>query len=139
MKIAFALISGSLFGFGLALSGMTDPAKVIGFLDVTGSWDPSLAFVMGCALLVSLPAFQLARRRRDARPWFSPEFAWPTIKTIDWRLLAGAALFGIGWGITGLCPGPALASLISGAPLIIGFVLAMLVGMWLHDRLLAKY
>lgn len=138
MKIVFALISGTLFGFGLALSGMTDPAKVIGFLDVTGAWDPSLAFVMGCALLVSLPAFQLARRRRDARPWFSDRFAWPTIKTIDRRLLAGAALFGFGWGITGLCPGPALASLISGAPLIIGFVLAMFTGMWLHDRLLAK-
>lgn len=138
MKIVFALISGTLFGFGLALSGMTDPAKIIGFLDVSGAWDPSLAFVMGCALLVSLPAFQLARRRRDARPWFADRFAWPTLKTIDRRLLAGAALFGIGWGITGLCPGPALAGLISGMPLIIGFVLAMLTGMWLHDRLLAK-
>ena len=89
MKIVFALISGTLFGFGLALSGMTDPAKVIGFLDVTGAWDPSLAFVMGCALLVSLPAFQLARRRRDARPWFSDRFAWPTIKTIDRRGIEG--------------------------------------------------
>lgn len=139
MKLVFALISGTLFGFGLALSGMTDPAKVVGFLDVTGAWDPSLAFVMGCALLVSLPAFQLARRRHAARPWFAERFTWPSIKAIDRRLLAGAALFGIGWGITGLCPGPALASLISGVPMIIGFVLAMLSGMWLHDRLLMKH
>src|SRR3546814_4387238 len=78
---------------------------------------------------VSLPAFQLARRRHNARPWFADGFVWPSVKSIDWRLLAGAALFGIGWGVTGLCPGPALASLISGTPLIIGFVLAMLTGM----------
>ncbi|HEY9546841.1 MAG TPA: DUF6691 family protein [Solimonas sp.] len=139
MKIVFALISGTLFGFGLALSGMTDPAKVVGFLDITGAWDPSLGFVMGCALLVSLPAFQLARRRHNARPWFADGFVWPSVKSIDWRLLAGAALFGIGWGVTGLCPGPALASLISGTPLIIGFVLAMLTGMWLHDRVLVQH
>src|SRR3546814_7284377 len=79
----------------------------------------------------------LARRRHNARPWFADGFVWPSVKSIDWRLLAGAALFGIGWGVTGLCPGPALASLISGTPLIIDFVLAMLTGMWLHDRVLA--
>src|SRR3546814_1422336 len=88
---------------------------------------------------VGLPAFQLARRRHNARPWFADGFVWPSVKSIDWRLLAGAALFGIGWGVTGLCPGPALASLISGTPLIIGFVLAMLTGMWLHDRVLVQH
>src|SRR3546814_16560022 len=107
--------------------------SVVGFLDITGAWDPSLGFVMGCALLVSLPAFQLARRRHNARPWFADGFVWPSVKSIDWRLLAGAALFGIGWGVPGLCPGPALASLISGTPLILGVVVAMLHGKLLHD------
>lgn len=135
MKIVAALFAGVLFGFGLALGGMTDPAKVVGFLDISGQWDPSLGFVMGAALLVTLPAFALARRG-DAQPLLAASFSWPTRKDIDARLLGGAALFGLGWGITGLCPGPALASLITGLPLLLVFVAAMFAGMWLHDRVL---
>jgi uncharacterized membrane protein YedE/YeeE len=133
MKTFAALFAGTLFGFGLALAGMTDPARIKGFLDIAGDWDPTLAFVMGAALLVTLPAFHLARRAR-AQPLFATRFEWPTRKDIDAPLLAGAALFGIGWGLTGLCPGPALAGLITALPALALFVVAMLAGMWLHDR-----
>lgn len=135
MKALAASIAGVIFGIGLALAGMTDPAKIIGFLDIAGAWDPSLAFVMGAALLVTLPAFHFARRA-GAHPVLASRFAWPSRKDIDGRLLGGAALFGIGWGMTGLCPGPALASLITARPPLLLFALAMLAGMWLHDRLL---
>ena len=136
MKMLAALFSGLLFGFGLTLSGMTNPAKVVNFLDLTGHWDPSLGFVMGGGLLVTLPAFFLARRRRapllDSRFHFSPR------SDIDARLIVGAALFGAGWGLAGLCPGPAIASLWRGAPVILVFVAAMAAGMLLNDRLLQR-
>ena len=133
VQVLVALISGVLFGCGLALGGMTDPAKVIGFLDVAGRWDPSLAFVMGTALCVTLPVFQLIVGKRS-RPVLALKFSLPGKRDLDRPLLVGAALFGIGWGIAGLCPGPAIANLSTGRPEIIGFVLAMIVGMWLRDR-----
>lgn len=130
-----ALGAGLLFGIGLAVSGMFDPAKVLGFLDLaaiaTGGWDPSLAFVMAGGLAVTLPAFQLARRWRQ--PVAAPQFHTPAAKGIDARLVLGALLFGIGWGLVGYCPGPALAALAFGASGTIVFVLAMAAGMLLHS------
>lgn len=127
--IVSALIIGALFGFGLAVSEMIDPARVIGFLDVAGRWDPTLLFVMGGALAVTLPAFPLILRR--ARPLFGDFFALPTNSRLDGSLIAGAMIFGIGWGIAGFCPGPALAALASGSPSVALFVVAMIAGQWL--------
>ena len=111
--ILAALASGLVFGFGLAISGMTQPTRVLGFLDVlgigSGVWDPTLAFVMIGALAVAAPGFVLARSR--ARPLFADIAAWPGKREIDRPLIAGAVLFGIGWGLVGLCPGPAIANL----------------------------
>lgn len=136
MRHVSALLMGLIFGVGLAWSGMTDPMKVLAFLDLAGAWDPTLAFVMGGALLVNLPLFWLTRKR--GRPLFEERFALPTRQDLDPRLIGGSALFGIGWGIGGFCPGPALASLGSGAPVVIGFVGMMLLGMWLADRIPAR-
>jgi len=136
MRPIVALVSGTVFGAGLTLSGMTDPARVRGFLDVMGEWDPTLILVMASALLISLPAYQWARRQR--RPWLDFQYFLPERTRIDRELLTGAALFGIGWGIAGFCPGPAIAALGSGDPQILTFVLAMVVGMALrhfHDWL----
>ncbi|MEK6788842.1 MAG: DUF6691 family protein [Pseudomonadota bacterium] len=132
MNLLSAFVCGLIFGLGLVLSGMTDPMKVQGFLDLAGNWDVTLAFVMGGAILMALPAFALWRRR--AQPVFAPVFHWPQAKHIDLRLLAGASLFGIGWGLSGLCPGPALVSVVQGGQGIVAFVVAMLLGSWLHDR-----
>lgn len=129
-RLLSTLGSGLLFGLGLALSGMMDPRKVLGFLDVAGSWDPSLAFVLGGAVGVS--ALGYAAKARNAKPAFAPRFEVPTNQRPDLRLLAGAALFGIGWGLAGLCPGPALAGLSLGLPQVALFVAAMLVGMAVH-------
>ena len=128
--IALGAVSGALFGVGLAISGMTQPAKVLGFLDVTGPWDASLAFVMGGAVAVYALAYRLIRRRSG--PLFDAEFHVPASKTIDPPLLVGAALFGIGWGLGGFCPGPALVSLGAAAPNAAWFVLAMTAGMLLQ-------
>lgn len=125
-RIIAALFLGVVFGVGLTVSQMVNPAKVIGFLDVTGAWDPSLAFVMGGALLVTTPAFALARRWRA--PVFSTTFALPTRSDIDGRLVGGSVLFGLGWGLAGFCPGPALASLGLGLPATYPFVAAMIAG-----------
>lgn len=138
MKQVAALFCGTLFGVGLAMSGMTDVARVIGFLDITGNWDPTLAFVMGGGLLVSLPFFQLALGKLS-RPLFSDAFRIPTRNDIDWPLIAGAILFGVGWSLVGFCPGPAIASLGYLNPDVLYFVLAMIVGMlaasWLEGLL----
>ncbi len=131
-KSLSALLCGLLFGVGLSLGGMTDPAKVVAFLDLAGRWDPSLAFVMGGALLLTTPAFRWLLRLK--RPMFEERFVLPTKQDLDLNLLAGAALFGIGWGITGLCPGPAIVALATGVPQFFVFVVAMIVGMWLSDR-----
>jgi uncharacterized membrane protein YedE/YeeE len=124
--------TGLLFAVGLALSGMTLPSKVVGFFDFSEgltSWDPSLAFVMGGGMLVYLPVWRLVKGR--ARPLFDERWRLPTRKDIDGRLVLGAALFGIGWGLGGFCPGPALTSLATGATEVVTFVAAMLGGMLL--------
>ena len=122
---------GLLFGVGLLLSGMTDPGKVIGFLDLTGAWDPSLALVMGGAILVGVFAFGVARQRTTS--FLGNPIRLPTSRDIDTRLVAGSLLFGVGWGLAGFCPGPALVSLGAGQPKAVVFVLAMLVGMILFE------
>lgn len=122
---------GLLFGIGLLISGMTDPAKVIGFLDLAGPWDPSLAFVMGGAILVGVFAFTFAKRR--STDFFGGAIRWPTANTIDRRLIVGSLVFGAGWGLAGFCPGPALVSLGAGVPKAIAFVGAMLAGMALFE------
>src|SRR4029453_6865898 len=115
-----AFACGAVFGLGLAISGMTDPAVVLGFLDVAGRWNPALAFVMAGALAVAFAGFRLARGR--AAPLLATRFGWPTSSAIDVRLIAGAALFGLGWGLAGYCPGPAVASLVALAPGTLIFV-----------------
>ncbi|WP_028006930.1 DUF6691 family protein [Solimonas flava] len=129
MKLA-ALLSGLLFGVGLLISGMADPHKVLAFLDVTGAWDPSLAFVMGAALLTAMPAFVYARRRGRTLLGDAP-IELPARAPITPQLVGGAALFGLGWGLSGLCPGPALISASGGSLGAIVFVAAMGAGMWL--------
>jgi uncharacterized membrane protein YedE/YeeE len=118
---------GLLFGLGLLLSGMTDPGKVIGFLDLSGMWDPSLAFVMGGAIAVGFFAFSLAKKRTSS--FLGGALHLPTSNQIDKRLLIGSALFGAGWGIAGFCPGPGLVSMAAGQPKAAVFVVAMLAGM----------
>jgi hypothetical protein len=137
-----ALVAGLLFALGLVLSGMTQPAKVIGFLNIwgmfdggfPGKWDPSLAFVMGGALLVTLIAFAVTPRA-GKKPWFADKFELPTRKDLDIRLIGGAALFGIGWALAGYCPGPALASILAGGGDILIFTAFMLGGMGLASKL----
>lgn len=125
-----SLISGSLFGGGLAISGMMDPARVRGFLDVTGNWDPTLAFVMGGAVAVMVAAWAI--QSRLASPMLAPSFDLPSTNRVDRKLISGSALFGIGWGLAGLCPGPAIGALII-EPVAAGiFVVSMAAGMVLH-------
>lgn len=128
------LASGTLFGAGLTLSGMTDPARVRGFLDLFGEWDPTLAFVMGGAVLVMAIAWRL--RARMAVPMFGEKFSLPERRDLDAPLLTGSALFGVGWGIAGLCPGPAIASLALSPVAVLPFIGAMLAGMVLQSHLL---
>ena len=136
-RLAVALLAGAIFGFGLSLSGMVDPGRVLGFLDIaSGHWDPSLMFVLGGAVLVAVPGVML--QRRMAKPVLDDGFHLPPRTGIDARLLAGSALFGLGWGGAGFCPGPAVSALSMGLPLVVLFVAAMAVGMVLHDRLLAE-
>ena len=120
---------GLLFGIGLVVSGMSDPAKVLNFLDLAGTWDPSLAFVMGGAVIVAFVGYRLVLRR--AAPISGDTFHLPTREDIDGRILAGPAIFGIGWGLGGFCPGPALTALGLAAPGTLAFVPAMLAGMWI--------
>jgi hypothetical protein len=131
---AFAV--GLLFGLGLLLSGMTDPGKVQGFLDLAGAWDPSLAFVMGGAILVAVGAYAVARRRTQS--FLGGAMHLPTARQIDRRLVIGSLAFGVGWGLAGFCPGPGLVSLATGEVKAVVFVLAMLAGMaafeWLEHR-----
>lgn len=133
LKNLIGLICGLAFGLGLLLSGMSDPAKVLGFLDITGLWSPTLALVMIGALATATPAYLLARRRN--RSLLGAPLQLPTTSGLDRRLLAGSMLFGIGWGMVGICPGPALVLLGSGSPQGSLFLLAMLVGMWLFQQL----
>lgn len=132
MKALAGLFAGLLFGAGLAASGMTDTGKVLGFLDVLGRWQPDLAFVMGGAVFVTLTGFRLVLRRRT--PFFSDRFVLPAKRSMDLRLLGGAAIFGVGWGAYGFCPGPALASLTYLRGDSVVFVVAMAAGMALASR-----
>ncbi|MDJ0850385.1 MAG: YeeE/YedE family protein [Myxococcota bacterium] len=127
-SVLSALLAGTLFGAGLSISQMVDPDKVLGFLDLAGSWDPSLALVMAAALAVTAAGYRLAWRRE--RPLLAPRFELPTRRDLDARLLGGAVLFGLGWGIAGFCPGPALASIAGGEGSALVFVAALLVGAW---------
>jgi uncharacterized membrane protein YedE/YeeE len=135
MKNAVAFACGALFAFGLGLAGMTQPQRVLGFLDVAGSWDPTLAVVMGSALLVTALAFP--RILAAERAALGGRFALPEQRAIDAPLLGGSVLFGIGWGLAGYCPGPALVSLVTTSPQIFVFVIALAVGLgfgqWLLD------
>lgn len=135
-KLWVALAAGLLFGFGLVLGGMTRPDVVLGFLDVFGHWNPQLAFVMGGAVVTTALGYRWVLGR--ARPLLEPRFQLPTASTLDRRLLGGAALFGMGWGLSGYCPGPALASLTGGAPALLLFVACMVGGWWLAARLPAR-
>jgi uncharacterized protein len=135
MPILAALVCGFIFGTGLVMSGMTDTAKVLGFLDLLamrqGGWDPTLLIVMASALIISIPGFWLTRRR--GRPLLTATMAWPARSDIDRPLIAGAVLFGAGWGLVGLCPGPAIANLATLSPPVLLFGAAMIAGMVAHD------
>jgi uncharacterized protein len=130
--LIWAFISGLIFAIGLALSGMTQPDKVMNFLDFAGQWDPSLAFVMGGGVLLNAALYWLTRRKLE-RPLLAPSFALPLRTRIDWPLMAGAALFGVGWGLGGYCPGPAIAAAPLGGASALMFLGAMMLGMKLHD------
>ena len=133
MKAWPAIVAGILFGVGLTLSGMSDPLKVLGFLDVSGDWIPDLALVMGGALIVSLVSTPWVLKH--AAPRFASQFHLPTLRSIDQRLAIGAMLFGVGWGLSGYCPGPAIVSLLYGYESTMIFCLAMVAGMLLEDAL----
>jgi uncharacterized membrane protein YedE/YeeE len=133
MKTVMALMAGFVFGIGLIVSGMTDPSKVIGFLDLAGSWDPSLAFVMGGALMVGSLAFAIAGKRK--RSLLGDAMQIPAATKIDRRLVLGSLTFGVGWGLAGYCPGPALVSLTQGGTKPWVFVAAMVAGMFLFEAL----
>lgn len=135
-RLVLAFASGLLFGLGLIVSGMSNPAKVKDFLDLFGAWDPSLALVMGGAIAVGLFAFAAAKRRSHA--WTGDKIELPTATHIDAKLLGGGLLFGAGWGIAGLCPGPAVVALSAGFGPALIFVPAMLAGMLLYDFVIAK-
>ncbi len=130
-SLVVSYVSGLIFAAGLALSGMTQPSKVIGFLDIAGNWDPSLILVMGGAIAIYMLTYWVIRPR--ATTLRGSHIVLPSSRAIDVRLVAGASLFGLGWGIAGLCPGPALTSLASGQTYVLLFVGAMLVGMYLFQ------
>lgn len=135
-QLILSFVCGVLFAVGLIVSQMVNPAKVLNFLDVAGHWDPTLAFVMGGAVLVTFPMFRLVLKR--SHPLFDLKFYVPNRRDIDARLVTGAVLFGVGWGIAGLCPGPAITALASGLLPVFGFVAAMAVGAliykWIFER-----
>ena len=133
MKTVIAFLASLAFGFGLLVSGMSSPDKVLSFLDLAGAWDPSLAFVMGGAVLTATPLFLLAKRRQQ--PLAGVAYDQPDSVTIDRKLVIGAVLFGLGWGLAGICPGPAVVDLILAPGQTVAFVLAMVAGIMLSARL----
>jgi hypothetical protein len=133
IRIVAALVCGLIFGAGLTVSHMTETQKIQGFLDIFGQWDPSLVVVMAAALIVTFAGYWLARRRTT--PLFATRALWPTAKDIDTPLVGGAVLFGIGWGLIGFCPGPAIVDLSTGAPTVILFIVAMAAGMIANNLL----
>ena len=130
--VGYASFAGALFGLGLAISGMADPGKVLAFLDPLGAWDPSLALVMAGALLVAVPGFAWVRRRGRA---VCGVLQLPTAAHVDAKLIVGAALFGVGWGLAGYCPGPALVGLARLAPEALWFLPVMILGFWIGERI----
>jgi uncharacterized membrane protein YedE/YeeE len=137
-QMLVAFVAGLLFAIGLGIAGMTNPAKVLGFLDMFGgSWDPSLMFVMAGAILVYAPVYRLVKDREA--PKFAERFHWPTREDVDRKLVLGSALFGIGWGLGGLCPGPAVVAVVTGAMPFLVFAAAMLVGILAHWALTKKH
>ncbi|MGS2744264.1 DUF6691 family protein [Halomonas sp. LS-001] len=132
MKMVMGYIAGLLFGLGLAISGMTDPARVLGFLDIAGAWDPTLMFVLGGAVVTSFIGYRLVFKR--SAPVFGERFQLPTRQDLDSRLLGGAALFGIGWGLSGYCPGPAIASISGISVPLIAMLVAMVAGWFVARR-----
>lgn len=132
MRRLTALLAGLIFGFGLLLAGMANPAKVLAFLDVTGTWDPSLALVMAGAIVVAAIPLNWARKRTHSL--LGAPIQLPSKRTLDARLVGGSLLFGVGWGLAGLCPGPAVALLATGRWQMLLFVTAMLFGMWIFAQ-----
>jgi len=135
MRSLITLITGLIFGIGLIMSGMTNPAKVQNFLDLFGKWDPSLAFVMGGAIFIAMPGFWLIQKRQS--PFFEKQFYIPIKRELDFRLIVGAAIFGIGWGLGGFCPGPAITSILTGNKGTLLFITTMLIGMVLAKSLIS--
>ena len=133
MRIFFSLICGIIFGIGLTLAGMLNPSKVQGFLNVFGNWDPSLAFVMIGGILVTLVGYKIILKRK--RPLYAKEFSLPTQKKIDLKLLVGCGLFGVGWAISGLCPGPVLSNLLLQPQDALMFLSVMIFGLWLGEKI----
>lgn len=136
MRVLAGLVWGLVFGIGLVISGMANPAKVLNFLDLAGTWDPSLLFVMAAAVVVTFAGYRLVRWR--GQPLFGGRLDFPTRRAIDVRLVGGAAVFGLGWGISGFCPGPAFTAVTSGAPGSLAFIPALLVGMWLARLVISR-
>ena len=132
MPNIFSLVSGLLFGFGLAVSNMINPAKIVGFLDIIGNWDPSLAFVMGGAVFVTTITFRVILKRRT--PMFANKFELPSKVDLDGKLIFGAAIFGIGWAVSGLCPGPAISSIIFLDENLLIFVCTLLLGSFIGKK-----
>jgi uncharacterized membrane protein YedE/YeeE len=129
MKTLMGYIAGLLFGLGLAIGGMTDPARVLDFLDILGDWDPTLMFVLGGAVVTTFIGYRLVLRR--SQPLFAPAFQVPTRRDLDGKLIGGAALFGVGWGLSGYCPGPAFASFAGLSAPLMAMLVAMVAGWWL--------
>ena len=136
MRNLVTVFTGLIFGIGLIMSGMTNPAKVQNFLDLFGTWDPSLALVMGGAILITMPGFWLVQKRQT--PFFEDSFLIPQKTNLDFYLLTGSAIFGIGWGLGGFCPGPVIVSISNGSTGTILFVITMLVGMVLAKLLILR-
>ena len=136
LKLTVALFCGFIFALGLGISGMTQPQKVIGFLDIFGVWNPALAFVMIGAIGVHALSYFFIKKKE--KPVLDSEFHLPSAKTVDAHLLLGSVLFGIGWGLGGFCPGPAITSLLSGSAVVLFFVLSMILGMFLFKVLQLK-
>lgn len=136
MRFISAFAVGLIFGVGIAISGMINPAKVLNFFDIAGTWDPSLIFVMGGALVTTFIGYRFVLRR--GKPVIEERFQLPTARDIDARLIGGAAVFGIGWGIAGFCPGAAVPALGSGKIEVVGFVAALLAGLWVARLVQAK-
>jgi uncharacterized membrane protein YedE/YeeE len=136
MRNLVTVFTGLIFGIGLIMSGMTNPAKVQNFLDLFGTWDPSLALVMGGAILITMPGFWLVQKRQT--PFFEDSFLIPQKTNLDFYLLTGSAIFGIGWGLGGFCPGPVIVSISNGSTGTILFVITMLIGMVLAKLLILR-